>query len=394
MKSFFRIIGIVIFAIETVNAQDSVEFFGYYESQLMGIVFDKQLQHVHSNKLRVDMEYAPSNRVRFAANYNYISYHGKTLWNSTDYLSPDIVNTIDPDLMGLYVLPFEDRHFLDNANIKLVFERFDLTVGKQQISLGSGYVWNPTDVFNTKDVFDPTYEQPGYNAIRLDMPLGTSLGLTTLYSPEDNWDESGKLIQLKARIPRFDVSLIAIETQWNFHDYTRIVPETQFFPGVHGKRRLIGSNFEGELLGLGLWAEYAYNKMEHSEDFEEWVTGFNYTFDCQSFIMVEYYHNTLGKSDYKAYQLNDWMRYFTAEQKSIAIDQMYTLLQHPAADFIDIGLISITSLSDGSLALVPTLNWSYSENVDITAYANMNIGKSGTAYADDSGSGGLLRVRI
>ena len=31
-------------------------------------------------------------------------------------------------------------------------------MGKQQISLGTGYVWNPTDVFNIKELFDPTYE--------------------------------------------------------------------------------------------------------------------------------------------------------------------------------------------------------------------------------------------
>jgi hypothetical protein len=110
--------------------------------------------------------------------------------------------------------------------------------------------------------------------------------------------------------------------------------------------------------------------------------------------MLEYYHNTLGKSSYKEYQLNDWMRYYTAEQKSISKDQLYTLIQHPVTDFIDIGMISVISLSDGSLALVPTVNWSYSESLDILAYANMNIGDSGTAYAKDSGSGGLLRARI
>ncbi len=134
--------------------------------------------------------------------------------------------------------------------------------------------------------------------------------------------------------------------------------------------------------------------MEVSDNFQEWVVGSNYTFDFQTFIMLEYYRNSLGKTNHRAYLLNDWMRYFTAEQKSISRDQLYTLIQHPVTDFIDIGLMNITSLSDGSFALVPTLNWSYSESLDITVYANVNIGESGTAYAEDSGSGGLLRARI
>lgn len=394
MKSLVKQIATISLIATIGYTQEKVEIFGYYESQLMGTWLDDQLMHVQSNKLRVDLSYAPSDQVQFAANYNTITYHGKTVWNIADYLSPDVTATINPDLKSTYVIPFMDRQFLDNAYIKLALEKLDVTFGKQQISLGSGYVWNPTDVFNVKDVLDPTYEQPGHNAIRMDMPITSSLGLTALYSPEDNWDESAKLIQLKARIPRFDVSFTAIETEWCFHDFTRMDVEVQGFAGTSEKRHLFGGNLEGELFGLGLWAEYAHNRMEHADDFDEWVVGLNYTFDFQTFVMAEYYHNDLGKSDYKEYQLNDWMRYFSAEQKSISKDQLYTLIQHPVSDFIDVGLMNITSLSDGSLAFVPTLNWSYSENLDITAYANLNIGKTGTAYAEDTGSGGLLRAKI
>lgn len=394
MKTFIIFIGIMLVTMQPAHAQDDVEMFGYFESQLMGAVFNDQLQHVQSNKLRVDLQCSPSERIMFAANYDYITYHGKKLWNMTDYLSRDIVDTIHPDLAGAYILRFEDRQFLDNAYIKLALERFDLTIGKQQISMGSGYVWNPTDVFNVKDVLDPTYEQPGHNAVRLDTPLGPSLDLTVLYSPEDSWTESGKMVQFKAKVPRFDVSLIAIEIQWDFHDYTRIDPSTGIFPVTHETRRLYGGSLEGELLGLGLWAEYAYNRMEHSDDFQEWIVGSNYTFDNQTFVMAEYYHNTLGKSDYTEYQLNDWMRYFAAEQKAISRDQLYVLIQHPITDLIEFGLMNIVSISDGSFASVPTLNWSLDENLDITAYANVNFGAEGKAYGEKSGSGGLLRARI
>jgi coproporphyrinogen III oxidase-like Fe-S oxidoreductase len=120
----------------------------------------------------------------------------------------------------------------------------------------------------------------------------------------------------------------------------------------------------------------------------------DYTFDFQTYFMIEYYRNTLGKTNYKQYELNDWMRQFTAEQKTISRDQLYTFIQHPVTDFIDLGASSIFSISDKSLAVVPTLNYSFSENMDIMAYLNFNFGREGTVYSKISGNGGLLRARV
>jgi len=394
MKARLNITILLLICVTSGHAQNGLELFGYFESQAMGAVIEERLNQVFMNKLRVDFNYAPSDRVTFAANFDYITYHGKTEWNILQFLAPNITDAIPEEMAEFYTIPFQDRQFLDNAYIKLAFRRFDLTIGKQQVSLGSGYVWNPTDVFNIKDVLDPAYEQPGHNAIRLDLPLGNAGGLTALYSPEDTWNHSSKLIQFKARIPRFDVSLIAIETLWRFHDYTAFDMNAFGFLEQPEKRRVLGGSLEGELFGLGLWSEYGHSLMENSEHFYELVVGMNYTFDFQTFFMMEYYRNTLAKSDYHQYTLNDWMRYFAAEQKAVARDQIYTLIQHPVSDFIELGLMSIVSITDGSLALVPTFNWSFSENLDIMAYANVNFGREGRAYSKMTGSGGLIRARV
>jgi hypothetical protein len=44
--------------------------------------------------------------------------------------------------------------------------------------------------------------------------------------------------------------------------------------------------------------------------------------------------------------------------------------------------------------LIPTLEYSLSDNVDIIAYLNINFGKEGTNFAKDLGSGGMIRARI
>lgn len=375
-------------------AQDKIEVFGYFESQVMGGELNNEFYQLYSNKLRVDLKTRPSEKITFGANFDYITYHGKTSWNILDFLSSDVIATVPRGMKSFYVIPFSNRNFLDNAYLKVAFKYFDLIVGKQQISLGTGYVWNPTDVFNIKDVLDPTYEQPGHNAMRLDVPIGTDYTLTALYSPEDTWQLSAKLLQFKGRISHFDYALIAIEKLWRFHDYMQFDISAMNFTELPEKRQLIGANTVGELLGLGIWAEYGYNKMEVSKDFYELVIGGDYTFDFQTYIMIEYYRNTLGKTDYKQYTLNDWMRLFATEQKAISRDQVYSFVQHPITDFVNLGLSSIYSITDKSVAIIPSLNYSFSQNMEIMAYLNFNFGKDGTAYSKLQGHGGLLRARV
>jgi len=88
------------------------------------------------------------------------------------------------------------------------------------------------------------------------------------------------------------------------------------------------------------------------------------------------------------------MRSFAQEQKAVSRDQVYFLIQHPATDLMTVGMSAICSLSDHSLALVPTVMYSFSQNVDIYAYLNWNTGKEGTYFANTMGNGGFIRVRV
>jgi hypothetical protein len=394
MRSLSTALCLLALLAGSAAAQERVDIFGYLESQMVGTRLQGSFYQWYTNKLRVDLKSSLSEHITFTANINYITHHGKTHWEILEFLSDGLTAEIPLEIKPYYVLRFSNETFLDNAYLKLSFKHFDLTLGKQQISLGTGYVWNPTDVFNVKDVLDPTYEQPGHNAVRVDVPLGALSSLTFLYSPEAAWRESGKMLRWRGCLSHFDVSLVALEILWTFHDYTRLDPETGMFPELPERRRLLGGSTAGEVLGLGVWAEFAYNWMERSRDFHELVVGANYTFDVQTFVMLEYYRNTLGKANAGGYDLNDWMRFYAAEQKAIARDQLYLLVQHPATDLLEVGVQAAVCLSDSSLALVPTLRYFLSDNVDVFAYFNINLGKEGSVFARSMGEGGLLRVRV
>jgi hypothetical protein len=134
--------------------------------------------------------------------------------------------------------------------------------------------------------------------------------------------------------------------------------------------------------------------MGTTKNFTELVAGWDYTFDFQTYVMMEYYRNTLGKTRAEDYILNDWMRLLSSEQKAIARDQIYVMASHPATDLLNTTLSAIYSLSDGSFVLIPMLEYSFSDNVVIMAYLNINFGKEGTSYARNQGSGGMIRARV
>ncbi len=376
--------------------QSRVDIFGYFESQFVGADVQNSFIQLYSNKLRVDLESRPSESIKFGANFDYITYHGKTRWHILDYL-PENVTAVVPEIARpFYVLSFDNRHFLDNAYVRLSLKYMDITVGKQQISPGTGYAWNPTDVFNTKDLLDPTYEQPGHNAVRLDVPIGSRYTFTTLYAPGDTWKESDKLIEFKGRISHFDYHLIAVEKTWRFHDYTQFNQDFMN-PGFWGqpeKRRMLGFSTAGELFGLGLWSEFGYNWMEETDAFYELVVGSDYTFDSGTYIMTEYYRNTLGKTNKQDYTLNDWMRFLAQEQKAIARDHVYCLVQHPAMDVMTLGFSTIFSITDGSLALLPMMQYSPFQNIEILVYINLYLGEENAVFNKNMGNGGLIRVRV
>ncbi len=365
-----------------------VDIYGYYEPQYTGIYLDSMYFQQSYNKLRVDLKSTAVKYTEFGADVVYLLYFGVQQWNILDFLPDDITADIPPELYPYYVFTLSDTFFLDNAYARLSFGRVALTAGKQQLSLGTGYFANPTDVFNTKDVLDPTYEQPGHHAARLDWFAGNRLSFMALYTPiEYDWENSGKLLRGKIGLGHFDVSLTGYNYQYKTTDfYTFSVTEQG--------RTLVGLDCVGELLGLGVWAEGAYNFMELDDNFYEFIIGGDYTFESGLYTMVEYHHNSSGKSDYEEYDLNDWMRFIAGETKTISQDQMYGFIHYPVTDLMLIGGSVLFSVSDQSAALVPMVNYSLFENVELTLMLNVYIGQEGKVYSSSLGSGGFIRANV
>jgi hypothetical protein len=70
------------------------------------------------------------------------------------------------------------RLWLDRCNFKIALPFADLTVGRQAVTFGKAYFWNPLDVFLAFDPrqFDRDYKA-GVDALRIDIPLGDFSGI-------------------------------------------------------------------------------------------------------------------------------------------------------------------------------------------------------------------------
>ncbi|KPJ49749.1 hypothetical protein AMJ40_04885 [candidate division TA06 bacterium DG_26] len=366
-----------------------VELFGYFEPQYNGICQDGTYYQFHYNKLRTDLKSRAVKNIEFGADVIYLLYHGKSEWNLLDFLPGHIRSSVPPETHRVLEFAYRDTLFLDNVYARLTLSRFALTAGKQQVSLGTGYFANPTDLFNVKDAIDPTYEQPGHNALRIDFMLNHRLQMMALYSPESNWEKSGKLMRIKAGFGRFDFSVMGSEIEYMVTD----------FPTMHVRqrqRRVLGGDFVGEFLGLGVWGEGAYSflKDEEGEDFYEFLVGGDYTFESGLYTMLEHHRNSQGESDYREYDLNDWMRFFIGETRTISRDQLYGFVQYPVSDLLVVGGSVLASVSDRSAVLVPTVEYSLFENVDLVFMLNLYVGDDGKAYGSQMGNGGFIRCRV
>ena len=359
-------------------------FFGYYEGEFDQLKFANQTYNYGYNKLRLDFEARPDDVVTIGANINIQKYFDNTMWNLLDFLPTDIWQPIFqpedfPEEMWITEFPIalSDTLFLDNVYLKAGFKHFDLTVGKQQISLGTGYAWNPTDIFNTKQLLDPTYEQTGVNAIRTEIPLKGRTNLDVILSPGKDWKESVKMLQLKTGLGRFDMQGTIGQYTWQ---RTQFNPTTFSIDEQNNLRTLYGGSIVGELAGAGLWIEGAFNKMENIADFPEIIFGTDYTFKNGLYIIMEYLRNENGVSSKENLDINNYLRYFMGETHSLMQDYLFGFLSYPLNDFIQFGLLGFRNLNDNSAALNPQISWNLFQDVDLTMVYSHFIGDDNTEF--------------
>ena len=309
-------------------------------------------------------------------------HHGAKSLHIADFV-PDkfdsLTTSIPPVMMA-------DENFLGNAYVTLYSKHATLRIGKQQLSWGPGYSWNPTDIFNAKNQLDPTYEKVGMNAFKLEVPFGVEGMATAIVSTGQEWESSIKGLKIKYHLTGFDLSASFVEKMQERIDYLSV-------SSIAERRRLLGGDFSGEVFGLGVWGEGAFNQMEVSEHFGQYLIGSDYTFESGLYFTGEYCRNGMGRKNPGQYSLNDWMRFLSTDGENLGQDYIFLGEMYPIAELLNWSNYAIVNLSDRSGTSFTWFDYNLNDNTEVTLVGYIPFGKEETEFGA-FGTGGFARLRV
>ena len=359
----------LIIVLFPVIAFTQVDIFGYYETEYDHIQLANKSYNFSYNKLRLDLESRPGENVKIGANINFRLFNGKTEFNIFDFLPMDS-GEINGEIISSLSEPLLDEMYLENIYLRTSLQLFDFTIGKQPISLGTGYAWNPLDIFNQKDLIDPTYEQAGINALRMEIPIMNWGTLDIIIEPDSTWDMSSKMIQLKSSLSSIDFSL-------NGGNQYHLIPsgESSY---AYDDVFFGGGSFVGEFWEFGLWGETLWS-LDADNNFGEVVFGMDHTFNNGFYLMAEYFHNSLGAEKNKV-TFDHYLYNFSGETHSLMQNYFFAMGMYNLTDYISGSLLVYGNLDDQSFILAPQLNWDAFEDVTLGALVSQSFGENDSEF--------------
>ena len=279
--------------------------------------------------------------------------------------------------------------WLDRAAVKIAFPRLDLTLGRQAVTFGKAYFWNPLDVFLPFDPrqFDRDYKA-GVDALRVDLPTGMFSGATVVAAAGRELDQSGRYADDHgdADASWYGSALIG-RYYLNAGGWDLAVQGGKVYGG-----RQLGGGLTGEWRTIEIRAEAAYFWADDSptlpaplsgdllEDGLTLVFGLGRRFENTLTIETEYLYNGGGEED----DLNPALyRFQQGALLHLSRHLWGATCSYDITPIIIGRVAAIWSLTDGSAQYQPTLTWSLSDNADLIAGISWNTGDrpSGPSWA-------------
>ena len=352
---------------EPIRAQE-VDISGYVEHTLQ-IDYNSTVkeQILDATKLRIDFANSAVDGLELRANVNLIANHGTVDYDISGFL-PDVVvaDLAANGIPATYTLE-RDRIYLDNAFLTWRRGHVRIRAGKQQLSWGPAYSFNPTDLFHRKNILDPTYEKEGVTALRFDYTWGVGGRLALIAAPRRTLEATGYALRLGTHIEGlgYDVALTLHQVNDSTAlDATTLAPLTQ-------RRRAAGIEFSGELLGLGAWMEGNYNSMELEDNFARFVFGFDYTLTDGTYFLVEGLYNGRAESG-SPYPTHDWLANLLYGEP-VGCWWFVGGTRRDLTDLIQSSFYLFAS-PDGTAMLNPRLDVSIAQNADLVVFGGVTLG--------------------
>ncbi|KPL06868.1 hypothetical protein AMJ86_06805 [bacterium SM23_57] len=331
------------------------------------------------NQLRTTIRSSLITQVSAEATLAAISYHGETEISPQDLLPEPLQN----QAQNIPTIIYDNRIYLDRAMIDIFTGNIRWQIGIQPLRWGTGYAWNPTDLFTTKSPVDPTYIEEGVNAIKISIPWRTDGNISGIWVPEDTWESSGKGIKWLDHLAGFDISVSYLE-------------RTLFpipIPAFTGKERYVGWDITGEILGPGIWSEGTILLEPDLDDPLRLVAGIDYTTWDGWYFKLEAFHNGIGKESEQDYTVNDWLELLYRPNTFLGKDYGLLGIEKSLGNFWRASLYGIGNITDGSILINPWLYYSISMSAEIMVSVGIPVGDDIDEFHQGSSSG-FIRLHV
>jgi hypothetical protein len=290
---------------------------------------------------------------------------------------------------------------LDRGNVKVALPRVDVTLGRQAITFGKTYFWNPLDVFLAFDPrqFDRDYK-PGVDAARVDVALGAFSGvnlvaaagrtLTVLGTAAGGdeplaatWFGSAVMGRAFTTVRGWDLSLQGGKIYGGYHVGGAAVGEIGPLEVRLEAADLVAADSPRLLAGLlprgvpfpsaspfGAFAS-ALGRERLVEDSVTAVVGTGHRFENTLTLEAEYFFNGAGDSDNRVASL---LRFASGDLLDLSEHLVGALVSYEILPILTAQLAAIVAADDPSIQIQPTLTWSAADEVEVLAGAIVSRG--------------------
>jgi len=382
------------YAENTLNAE-------YLRAERRGIVFN-------NSRLRLNLGANLNPHFDFGMTLIGMVNLGTTKVNLFGYMPPSLV----PAAPELFEYKFENDLYLQEAFGTLYVGGLKLRVGRHKFYTGTGYAFNPIDLFNRKDPLDPTYEVDGLDAVQASFELPNQSEIQGVVRFGNDFETTDYQARFKTHARGWDLAFQytdhtnrrvdweSLNTEEALEKFSRGEPFSCFERDFAW--RLVAGEFSGELWGVAFRGEGGYAFVDAPDDVgtltqaakshARFLVGLDYTFDSQLYVIAEYMHLGQGRIDSSDITLNDRMAYFTGEILAIGRDTLFTGASYPVAPLAELSLYGIIGTNDPSMILNPWITWSLRPALKLSVSGALPLGGV-ESQNGNFGVAGFVRLR-
>ena len=333
----------------------------------------------HLLHLRLNTKYYATQNLTAGLELRFRTFYGESTYKIPNYR--ELIQTAR-DFVELDFFLWETKYSIgylevDRLYLDFVKDDFQVTVGRQRISWGTCWVWNPTDLFNPLEVLDFDYEErPATDAIRVQYYTGPVTKIEVSYKPAN--DPADQIL----------AGLFSLN-KWDY--------DFNFIGGMKYKRWLAGFSWAGDIYGAGFRGEVLFSQSPNTTDsnfiyqqfpqlnipsdkpISSFALSGDYTFPNTFYIHTEFLYNNIGAT------ANTILYQPEASSLGLLTAARWSIYQEFAYDITPLtrgSLFGIYNPNDKSYVIVPSLSYSIITNLDLYLIAFFFEGDPLTEYGE------------